>query len=88
MNKNNAQRTTLQGSILHCVNYIYPNLLVCLIASMISTRAFDQLIVVLGRFQTKIKSETNKKSSEILAATGEIIRQHLEGVEVQMQADV
>ncbi|KAJ1269302.1 hypothetical protein BS78_07G201200 [Paspalum vaginatum] len=52
------------------------------------TRAFDQLVVVLGRFQTKIKSETNKKSSEILAATGEIIRQHLEGVEVQMQADV
>ncbi|CAN6288250.1 unnamed protein product [Urochloa humidicola] len=52
------------------------------------TRAFDQLIVVLGRFQTKIKSETNKKSSEILAATGEIIRQQLEGVEVQMQADV
>ncbi|PAN47576.1 hypothetical protein PAHAL_9G256000 [Panicum hallii] len=52
------------------------------------TRAFDQLIVVLGRFQTKIKSETSKKSSEILSATGEIIRQHLEGVEVQMQADV
>ncbi|CAN6299485.1 unnamed protein product [Urochloa humidicola] len=52
------------------------------------TRAFDQLIVVLGRFQTKIKSETSKKSSEILAATGEIIRQQLEGVEVQMQADV
>ncbi|KAL6641197.1 hypothetical protein ACP70R_019378 [Stipagrostis hirtigluma subsp. patula] len=52
------------------------------------TRAFDQLIVVLGRFQTKIKSETRKKSSEILAATGEIIRQHLEGVEEQMQADV
>ncbi|KAG2646224.1 hypothetical protein PVAP13_2KG495900 [Panicum virgatum] len=52
------------------------------------TRAFDQLVVVLGRFQTKIKSETSKKSSEILAATEEIIRQHLEGVEVQMQADV
>nr|CAB3446040.1 unnamed protein product [Digitaria exilis] len=52
------------------------------------TRAFDQLIVVLGRFQTKIKSETSKKSSEILTATGEIIREHLEGVEVQMQADV
>ncbi|XP_072146844.1 meiosis-specific protein PAIR3 isoform X2 [Setaria viridis] len=52
------------------------------------TRAFDQLVVVLGRFQTKIKSETSKKSSEILAATGEIIRQQLEGVEVQMQADV
>ncbi|TVU30997.1 hypothetical protein EJB05_22659, partial [Eragrostis curvula] len=52
------------------------------------TRAFDQLVVVLGRFQTKIKSETSKKSTEILAATGEIIRQHLEGVEVQMQADV
>lgn len=51
-------------------------------------RAFDQLLVVLGRFQTKIKSETSIKSSEILAATGEIIRQHLEGVEVQMQADV
>uniref|UniRef100_K4AMR8 Meiosis-specific protein ASY3-like coiled-coil domain-containing protein n=1 Tax=Setaria italica TaxID=4555 RepID=K4AMR8_SETIT len=51
-------------------------------------RAFDQLVVVLGRFQTKIKSETSKKSSEILAATGEIIRQQLEGVEVQMQADV
>ncbi|KAG2549217.1 hypothetical protein PVAP13_9KG167800 [Panicum virgatum] len=42
----------------------------------------------LTRFQTKIKAETTKKSSEILAATGEIIRQHLEGVEVQMQADV
>ncbi|OEL28372.1 hypothetical protein BAE44_0010611 [Dichanthelium oligosanthes] len=52
------------------------------------TRAFDQLVVVLGRFQTKIKSETSKKSAEVLAATGEIIRQHLEGVEVQMQADV
>ncbi|XP_062205755.1 meiosis-specific protein PAIR3-like [Phragmites australis] len=52
------------------------------------TRAFDQLVVVLGRFQTKIKSETSKKSSEILAATGEIIRQHLVGIEVQMQADV
>ncbi|WVZ92020.1 hypothetical protein U9M48_038118 [Paspalum notatum var. saurae] len=52
------------------------------------TRVFDQLVVVLGRFQTKIKAETSKKSSEILAATGEIIRQHLEGVEVQMQADV
>nr|CAB3449268.1 unnamed protein product [Digitaria exilis] len=52
------------------------------------TQAFDQLVVVLGRFQTKIKSETSKKSSEILTATGEIIRQHLEGVEVQMQADV
>lgn len=52
------------------------------------TRAFDQLIVVLGRFQTKIKSETSKKSSEILAATRETICQHLEGVEAQMQADV
>ncbi|XP_044950486.1 meiosis-specific protein PAIR3-like [Hordeum vulgare subsp. vulgare] len=52
------------------------------------TRAFDQLLVVLGRFQTKIKSETRNKSSEILAGTGEIIRQHLEGVEVQMQDDV
>ncbi|XP_066317957.1 meiosis-specific protein PAIR3-like [Miscanthus floridulus] len=52
------------------------------------TRAFDQLVVVLGRFQTKIKSETSKKSSEILAATREIIYQHLEGVEAQMQADV
>jgi hypothetical protein len=51
-------------------------------------RAFDQLVVVLGRFQTKIKSETSKKSSEILAATREIICQHLEGVEAQMQADV
>ncbi|KAF7057410.1 hypothetical protein CFC21_064689 [Triticum aestivum] len=52
------------------------------------TRAFDQLLVVLGRFQTKIKSETRNKSSQILAGTGEIIRQHLEGVEVQMQDDV
>uniref|UniRef100_A0A0D9XJI4 Meiosis-specific protein ASY3-like coiled-coil domain-containing protein n=1 Tax=Leersia perrieri TaxID=77586 RepID=A0A0D9XJI4_9ORYZ len=52
------------------------------------TRAFDQLVVVLGRFQTKIKSETSNKSSKILAATGEIIRKHLEGVEGQMQADV
>ncbi|XP_048550936.1 meiosis-specific protein PAIR3-like [Triticum urartu] len=52
------------------------------------TRAFDQLLLVLGRFQTKIKSETRNKSSEILAGTGEIIRQHLEGVEVQMQDDV
>ncbi|CAM0907967.1 unnamed protein product [Alopecurus aequalis] len=52
------------------------------------TRAFDQLLVVLGRFQTKIKSETSNKSSEILAASGEIIRQHLQGVEVQMQDDV
>ncbi|CAM0907947.1 unnamed protein product [Alopecurus aequalis] len=52
------------------------------------TRAFDQLLVVLGRFQTKIKSETSNKSSEILAASGEIIRQHLQGVEVQMQNDV
>ncbi|KAF0926058.1 hypothetical protein E2562_020734 [Oryza meyeriana var. granulata] len=52
------------------------------------TRAFDQLVVVLGRFQTKIKSETSNKSSKILAATGERIRQHLEGVEGQMQADV
>jgi hypothetical protein len=65
----------------HCV-------LGCLTLFSISNRAFDQLVVVLGRFQTKIKSETNKKSSEILAATGEIIRQHLEGVEMQMQADV
>ena len=55
---------------------------------MIVTRAFDQLLLVLGRFQTKIKSETRNKSSEILAGTGEIIRQHLEGVEVQMQDDV
>uniref|UniRef100_A0A0E0BAA2 Meiosis-specific protein ASY3-like coiled-coil domain-containing protein n=1 Tax=Oryza glumipatula TaxID=40148 RepID=A0A0E0BAA2_9ORYZ len=52
------------------------------------TRAFDQLVVVLGRFQTKIKSETRNESSKILAATGEIIRQHLEGVEGRMQADV
>ncbi|XP_006661760.1 meiosis-specific protein PAIR3 [Oryza brachyantha] len=52
------------------------------------TRAFDQLVVVLGRFQTKIKSETSNKSSKILSATGERIRQHLEGVEGQMQADV
>ncbi|KAI4968866.1 hypothetical protein ZWY2020_046196 [Hordeum vulgare] len=52
------------------------------------TRAFDELLLVLGRFQTKIKSETRNRSSEILSATGEIIRQHLEGVEVQMQDDV
>ena len=64
------------------------NLLVCLIMFFIFIRAFDQLVVVLGRFQTKIKSETSKKSSEILAATREIICQHLEGVEAQMQADV
>ncbi|KAF7013004.1 hypothetical protein CFC21_027137 [Triticum aestivum] len=51
-------------------------------------RAFDELLLVLGRFQTKIKSETRNRSSEILAGTGEIIRQHLEGVEVQMQDDV
>ncbi|VAH40047.1 unnamed protein product [Triticum turgidum subsp. durum] len=51
-------------------------------------RAFDELLLVLGRFQTKIKSETRNRSSEILVGTGEIIRQHLEGVEVQMQDDV
>jgi hypothetical protein len=44
--------------------------------------------VVLGRFQTKIKFETSNKSNEILASTGEIISQHLQGVEVQMQDDL
>ncbi|KAM0930601.1 hypothetical protein ACQ4PT_000861 [Festuca glaucescens] len=52
------------------------------------SRAFDQLLVVLGRFQTKIKFETSNKSNEILASTGEIISQHLQGVEVQMQDDL
>uniref|UniRef100_A0ACD5VXH8 Uncharacterized protein n=2 Tax=Avena sativa TaxID=4498 RepID=A0ACD5VXH8_AVESA len=52
------------------------------------TRAFDQLLVVLERFQTKIKFETSNKSNEILASTGEIISQHLQGVEVQMQDDL
>uniref|UniRef100_A0ACD5XQX3 Uncharacterized protein n=2 Tax=Avena sativa TaxID=4498 RepID=A0ACD5XQX3_AVESA len=52
------------------------------------TRDFDQLLVVLGRFQTKIKFETSNKSNEILASTGEIISQHFQGVEVQMQDDL
>uniref|UniRef100_A0ACD6A4Q5 Uncharacterized protein n=2 Tax=Avena sativa TaxID=4498 RepID=A0ACD6A4Q5_AVESA len=52
------------------------------------TRDFDQLLVVLGRFQTKIKFETNNKSNEILTSTGEMITQHLQGVEVQMQDDL
>jgi hypothetical protein len=54
----------------------------------IASRAFDQLLVVLGRFQTKIRFETSSKSNEILASTGEMISQHLQGVEVQMQDDL
>ncbi|XP_072978378.1 meiosis-specific protein PAIR3 isoform X1 [Typha angustifolia] len=51
-------------------------------------RAIYQLAVVLERFKTKIKSQTSKKSSDILSAAAEKIQLQLQDAESQMQADV
>lgn len=51
-------------------------------------RCFAQLALVLGRFKRRMMSQTSKRSSEILSAAGDKVRQQLQNVESQILADV
>ncbi|XP_020104233.1 meiosis-specific protein PAIR3 [Ananas comosus] len=51
-------------------------------------RAVYQLALVLERFKTKIKSHTDKKSSEILLAAAEKVQLELQDADSNMEADV
>ncbi|XP_058083449.1 meiosis-specific protein ASY3-like isoform X2 [Magnolia sinica] len=51
-------------------------------------RAIEQFALVLERYKTKMKSQTSKKSSVILASVADRIHFQLQGVVSQIQADV
>ncbi|KAL6008922.1 hypothetical protein ACLOJK_022149 [Asimina triloba] len=52
------------------------------------TRAISQFAVVLERFKSKMKSQTGRKSSEILASVAERVHVRLQNVESRIQTDV
>ncbi|KAL4202943.1 hypothetical protein AMTRI_Chr02g223790 [Amborella trichopoda] len=51
-------------------------------------RAVTQFALGLERFESKIKSQTAKRSSEILASAAEIIKKQLQHVECQIQSAI